>query len=129
MGWPAFWVEVNVAIEDRSMQVARCARHWPSSVIRIRNFQGFLNPGDHQKPAKTQIVQYSETYVCFSGNLAVGEGNPHYLPNITIICLGYKMSVFVKQPVYCSTQQLSWLEVAEKIFMICILHNFFVPDF
>jgi hypothetical protein len=40
------------------------------SVIKIRNFQGFLNPGNHQKPAKTGVVEYSETYVPFSGNLA-----------------------------------------------------------
>jgi hypothetical protein len=41
-----------------------------ASVIKIHNFQRFLNPGNHQKLGKTQIVQYSETYVCFSGNPA-----------------------------------------------------------
>jgi hypothetical protein len=41
-----------------------------TSVRRIHNFHGFLNPGNHQKPAKIQVVEYFETYVLLSRNPA-----------------------------------------------------------
>ena len=39
-----------------------------TSVSRIHNFHGFLNPGNCLKPAKTQVVEYFETYVLLSQN-------------------------------------------------------------
>jgi hypothetical protein len=59
----------------------------------------------------------------------VGEGNPRYLP-IIYCCLAWSQNDgFAEASIFCVTQQLSQLFVAEKVLTFFILYNFFVDDF
>jgi hypothetical protein len=58
-----------------------------------------------------------------------GGGNACYLPSIYCCLAHSENDGFAEASIFCSTQQLSQLGVAEKVLKLCIIYNFFMADF
>jgi hypothetical protein len=59
----------------------------------------------------------------------VEGGNPRYLPSIYCCLAQSENDGFAEASIFCFTQQLSQLVVAEKVLTFCILYNFFMAEF